>query len=267
MKSIIQTEFRHLLTLKWVRWTFLSLLAVEIVSAIFLVKITQVQDTSHLSAFEMLGFTFRSGFYTVLFFLFGNVAISIASENNSGVLKTILSLLPNRGDYLTGKCLAHVVLGIGFTLTALVLSLILGFFSGDFSGLLEGTYIIISSGDLWKSLFLATLIIIFPLIAGISIALFFSVLCRNSGMAVILTFGFFLALSLTGFSDFTLIFDFNNKLLTHYISFPLNTFIALSKGLPSTWKPDIFYLIFGSILYGGLFFFTSLALFQRRDFS
>ena len=154
-----------------------------------------------------------------------------------------------------------------FRSTALVLSLILGFFSGDFSGLLEGTYIIISSGDLWKSLFLATLIIIFPLIAGISIALFFSVLCRNSGMAVILTFGFFLALSLTGFSDLTLIFDFNNKLLTHYISFPLDTFIALSKGLPSTWKPDIFYLIFGSILYGGLFFFTSLALFQRRDFS
>ena len=68
------------------------MLAVEIVSAIFLVKITQVQNTSHLSAFEMLGFTFRSGFYTVLFFLFGNVSMSIASENNS--LKKYAPKLP-----------------------------------------------------------------------------------------------------------------------------------------------------------------------------
>ena len=267
MVSIAKAEIRNLLKARWILWAIGFIAVVEFISAFSLLKISQVQNSPDPSGFEILGYSFRNGIYMVIFFLLSEISKSISGEENSGILKTILSKLSNRIDYLIGKLISHIFVGFGLIFFSLIVSIVLGGFWGDYYGLSEGTYIIISESDLWINLFGTVFLTTIPLGASVCMGLFFSVLSRKPGLAVVFTFGAMLGMFIFIFTDLAMVINVENKLLLYYLTFPADTFIDLSKGLPVLWTPKIYHVVLGSMIYSIFFYGMSYSIINRRDFS
>ena len=198
----------------------------------------------------------------LLFLIVILACTSIPGEVQSGILKSLLVKRLKRDEIVLGKGLALSI----FSFVILSLVFILGFISGiilyGFGGIAEKGYVIHSSGSLLLNAWLSLFLIIFPIVAIISLSLLISVLFSNPLLSVIAGLGFHFLSSI--FIELEL---FSDIFLTRYLLFPWAQYQRMAQGLYSAGAAEFFQMILVTLIYMVGSLSLALIIFRKKELS
>ncbi len=263
--NIIKAEVYKACKEKWIYFTLISIIIVELITLLIQQKITESQNLALIPAFELMAQLIKNGIFTSLFFILYRSATSISGERSSKSINIILSKSITRWKYLAGKLFTYFFITMFLYFFVFLLAIIISSIYGNFESIAIENYIIISNIELWKNLFLSFTLMLFPTFAIIVVSLSSSIITKQSGLSIALLFVFFLIMYFLDIFGDIINVEFDNKLLMFYLTYPFNNFLDLSSGILNKWSPKIYYLIIGSILYSGIFITFSFFYFKKCD--
>lgn len=180
-------------------------------------------------------------------------AYFIASENSNGTIKNLVSIGYDRKKVYIIK---GVIFSIGSILLIFLVSFIMGIFGALFLGIGEwpSSDLMIQTG---KLIVLSSLYIV----SFVAIVMFFSMNSRGSGLAVLLSFGFYL-LTDTGLRMLSLKYKFGETLSEYSV---YHQYLALFES--NLGFSNIIELVTIPLLTAIIFTGLGLIVFQKKDIS
>ena len=187
-------------------------------------------------------------------------ASTVAGEAGSGTLKSVLTRPVTRIDFVASKMAFLFIAVASLVLATLILGLILG---GAFYGLGnvgERNYVIHSRIDMLSNMIYAYGLLVLPLFAISTVALFFSVVIKGVGGAIGASLGAYFVLNLL--RGFPRLGDYT---INTYINYPLEMVGGMAVGLPPVWSPWLYKCLAASLAYIVAFGGASVLIFHRKD--
>ena len=248
------------------RGLYVSLAALAVVIAIIFVVAQLLDRTTGilgLNGYSVVAIisTWTVGTWGIGLVLIMVLAASlVAVEAGGGTLKTVLTRPVTRMDFIAAKMIVLLISAASLVAVILVLSLILG---GSFYGLGavgERDYVIHSRLQMLSNMLYAYGLLILPLFATSTIALFFSVTIKSVVGAILASLGTYFILNLLRgiprLGDYT---------INSYINYPLELVGDMASGLPPVWLPWLYQCLAASFIYILIFGGASALVLYRKD--
>lgn len=265
----VGTVYRWELTkLRYQKRTYLGLGAAALVPILFVLAI-HFHHNHHRGDFAFSDYLSRSGLAVPLvILLFGAVWMFplivalvagdiIASEDQNGTLKTILTRSLERWQVFAGKALAAATYAVAALLLDVTVAVLAGSIQSGFNSLesLSGT--IVSAPKALELVYVSFLIYLIPIAAIVCIGLMLSAVTRNSAAAVVGTLMISLLIQLVG------VLPGLSGLQPYLLSTQFNAWQGLLR-TPIDWTP-IIQAVWVCALYGVPALVAAFLVFLRRD--
>jgi ABC-type transport system involved in multi-copper enzyme maturation permease subunit len=186
--------------------------------------------------------------------------ISISEEISSGTVKLILVRGVRRCDFVLGKYLTLMYIGIVLVILMNVLGLGLGHVFGGLGPLKEGEFLLHSSMELAKDFAKCMLLTIPPMITLIAFGVFVSILIKGSGGAVgvgVVSYFFLQILSQLN--------PIQKYIFTNYLSLPVDKLAKIVDGTYMDLLRDMYWNFGVSIISIVIFVCLSIIIFNKKD--
>lgn len=243
MRPNVLTVFRwELRKLRFQKRTYMGLGAAAVVPLIFVMALALSNGQPHDVAF---GREVRDSGLAIplVILLFGAIWMFplitalvagdiVASEDQNGTLKTILTRSLGRGQIFAGKLLAAALYAIVAILLSGTVAVVAGSLLSGFNGLttLSGSHV--SAGHGLLLVYSSLIVYLIPILAVVCIGLLLSTITRNSAAAIVGTLMFSLLIQLIG------VLPGLGFLHPYLLSTQFNAWQGLLRS-PADWQPII----------------------------
>lgn len=184
----------------------------------------------------------------------------IASETQSGTLRTLLLRPLRRSDFFAAKSLVAFLYALGNVLLATGLGLGVVIVVGDLNGVHVGGEILYTNAQMMLALAVVVAATLLPVFAAVSLAIFISVCTRTPALAAALTIGIWLFVDLSKYPLHYWRFSF-----TSYFESPWNIYADMANGMAIDYRTEAIGLGATSIVSILLFLGCAFLLLNRRD--
>ncbi len=177
-----------------------------------------------------------------------------------GALRHTLTRPIARYEFILAKLLLGMTYAAMLTLLAGALAWGFVFLLGDRNGVLSGSELIFSEGEMTAAYVLGALLALAPQWATVAYALFWSTCTRNPLAAVLLAVGGWVAVDLLKYP-----LGIDAYLFTTYVERCWEVFALRADGLTAAWFPMAWQCLLASAAGGFLFTAAAIVRFRRRD--
>ncbi len=266
--SHVRIQFILILKKSIYRWSFFLLLILTVLTGFIIIKYPDrsfllslfAYMKGYVNGFNFSGSLIYSIYGFIIFFIIIITSANISSEYQNRTLHSLLVKKVKRGDIILSKSISLFSFFLFTFMVIFILSLAWGALTFDTGDIVEKGYVIHSFYSLLSNYLLTLLFMIFPLMAIVSLSIFFSVLFKNSLLAIILNllinFITYIMVELEILKEF---------LLANYLYYPLDVFHRYAQGLSPTWSRGIWLMIIVCVSYSVIFLFLSIKIFNKKE--
>lgn len=197
------------------------------------------------------------GFLMLLIYAAGLVA----SETESGTIRTLLVRPLRRWEFLTAKLLNAMTYAVLLNLTAVIGAWIVVAIKGEASGIDFGGELMYTSQEMNLALVVAALLNLAPHLAAAAYAVMISTFVRRSATAIAAAVGGWL---LVDYMKHAMRFD--EFIFSTYLDHGWIVYADRCKGLATPFAPDAYYGLGVSAAWFALFSGVAFAAIRRRNF-
>lgn len=265
MKKVLTLFKIELFKLKHQRFPFIAfffLLLFTVASALLRNQLSDVKGMGMGSANGWQIMTFAASWgiqMATLLILILSINL-IADEFSERTIKNLLTKPILRSQFILGKAGTIIFLSFIFILAIFLTSFIMGAVSGELGNLQERGYVLVKWQRLLWHLFLAFCFSILTVSIIGFFGAFIAVLLPRSGVAIGASLILYFALNIISQFD-----QFRHFLFTSFTYFPINTAKEIAHGLASPWTPQLYWCLLTHFIYGAIFIFLAIKLFNRKD--
>lgn len=266
--SHVKIQFIIILKKSIYRWSFLLLLILSVLTGLIIIKYPNrsfllsffAYMKGYVNGFNFSGSLIYSIYGFIIFFTIIITSASVSSEYQNRTLHSLLVKKVKRKDIILSKSVGLFTFFLFTFLVIVILSLAWGVLTFDTGDITEKGYVIHSFFSLLTNYILTLFFMIFPLMAIVCLSIFFSVLFKNSLLAIILNlllnFITYIMVELEIIKEF---------LLINYLYYPLDVFHRYAQGLSPKWSPGIWFMIIACVSYSVIFLLLSIKIFNKKE--
>lgn len=187
-------------------------------------------------------------------------AMLIAEEVGSGTIRMVLASPLTRCEFFLAKTAVGVLYMVVLSLTAVGVAAVLGGWQYQFSDVSDAMGVIYGRPQIVANLAIAFALSMLPLTALVTFGLFISAVTRTSGQAIGAAVG-----SLILIEAGKHLLDVAPYIFTSYIDWPWLVVQEMAAGVDYAWLPEMWWLIWVSVVYCVVFLVSGAIVFVRRD--
>ena len=190
----------------------------------------------------------------------------VASESVYGTYRDVLSRPVGRGEFLAAKLLVLFLYLLILVFANCIVTLIFAKLKYGVDAIVEDGEVLVSTGHFFYNLFVAYLIVLFPLFAVGAFGFFISALSRTLVGAIGFALGIYLGIEPLKFLIPVGNAHLDKYLFSSYLDVPFGVLNDLASGVEISWNnPKVHWCIGLSALYIILFVALSFGVFLTRD--
>jgi ABC-type transport system involved in multi-copper enzyme maturation permease subunit len=240
---------------------YFGLFAVSLVCLLAFVVTKETSSAENLNAWGYLSLSMQLVFTDIgLIFITIFSAMLVAEETGFGTIRLVLSSPLLRWEFYTAKVLTGLFYAGVMSIISLVISVCLGLLHYKFGDVTDSMGLIYRRKEVLGNFVLAFFLSWIPLAAVVTYGVFISTIVKKPGQAVAVAIG---SIYLIDFTKHLIGID--SYIFTRYIGYSWRVFNQIAQGVDYQWTPEVWKMIFMSLVYCFITFTAGLAVFAKRD--
>ena len=189
-------------------------------------------------------------------------AMLIAEETGSGTVRMILPSGLSRWEFYVAKVLMGVLYMIVVSVTAFLVSILLGSLKYEFSNVADAAGPIYGKKEVFTNFLIAFFLSWLPLTAAVLFGIVISAIAKKSGQAIGVVVGIIILLATVKH-----FIGIGPYVFTTYVGTSWAVLHEVAQGVSYQWLPQVWKMVVVSVIYCFVTFTAGLAVFTKRDFN
>ena len=243
------------------RLPYFGIAAVWLVCVIIFIFTSSLRNSQAINAWGFMGFSLQGAFADVgMVFIIIFSTLLISEETGSGTIRMVLSSPVLRVEFYIAKILTGILYMIAMSVSALIVSYILGTFHFDFTAVEDAAGLVYTRREVLLNFIFAFFLSWVPLTALVTYGIFLSACIQKPGSALGVSIG--ILIFVETLKHFV---NISQYVCTTYIGTSWVIFHEVAQGVNYQWFPEIWRALGVSAVYIVVSLFAGLLVFSRRD--